>query len=263
MSRRWITFDLDGTLMQNPFSKWVFPEIAAAVSGQLGQSYDSVSALTAEHERRMEQGRYVEAYDWDEMLARLCQELGIEKSVDIEELVQKHSISPKVYLLEPEIPQLLLEMKAQGYALAAVTNGFYKYQAPVMQALSLLDCFDEVVTPERAGTGKPDTVILDMLAGKVVAHVGDRLDHDILLANRANAVSVLIERGLSQRASSLFPVQRPHDDEVVQVLQEKRRKESGRMQGITETVLPSEYRPTIVIRSIQELMPFLKEWKGG
>jgi len=35
MTKLWITFDLDGTLMQNPFGKWVFPEIAREVGKAL------------------------------------------------------------------------------------------------------------------------------------------------------------------------------------------------------------------------------------
>lgn len=263
MKQRWITFDLDGTLMQNPFSKWVFPEIAAAVSDLLGKTHDTVTALTAEHEQRMGQGRYVEAYDWDEMLARLCQELGIVKPVDVEELVHKHNVTPKVYLLEENIPQVLQTIKAYGYSLAAVTNGFYKYQAPVMQTLGLADCFDQVITPEKAGTGKPDPAILHLLPGEVVAHVGDRLDHDVQLANRAGIHSVLIEASLSERVRALHPCVRLGDREVLQLCLRKWRKEHRIGQDIAEMDLPKEVKPAFVISSIQELVMLIEEWKGG
>lgn len=263
MKQQWITFDLDGTLMQNPFSRWVFPEIAAAVSGMLGMPYDTVSALAAEHERRMAQGRYVEAYDWDEMLAQLCRELGIEKPFDVEELVRKHSFPPKVYLLEPQILQVLQAIRERGYALAAVTNGFYKFQAPVMQTLGLADCFDEIITPEMAGTGKPDPAILDLLAGEVVAHVGDRLDHDVQLANRAGAVSVLVERAISDTARALHPYVRMDDPEVLRLCHEKWRRESRRSSNTAGMQLPGELRPTAVISSIRELVPLAGEWKRG
>lgn len=261
MSKRWITFDLDGTLMQNPFGKWVFPEIADTVSGQLGKSYDTVAELIAEHEFRMDQGRYVEAYDWDEMLVGLCDRLGIDKPCEIEQLVRKHCVDPKVHLLEPGILEVLEELKRLGYSLAVVTNGFYKFQAPVMEVLGLLDMFEVVITPERVGTGKPDPEILQSLPGKVVAHVGDRLDHDVQLANRSNLSSILIERSLLDAGIELPPSERMKDARVMQLCLEKWRRESR--QDHMEEALPYALTPMAVIFSVRELLALLSEWKGG
>ncbi|MGV2720150.1 UNVERIFIED_CONTAM: hypothetical protein PO554_27185, partial [Klebsiella pneumoniae] len=64
MNKRWITLDLDGTLMQNPFGAWVFPEVASTVSRKLGREHDIVAELIAEHEKRMALRQWVAAYDW-------------------------------------------------------------------------------------------------------------------------------------------------------------------------------------------------------
>lgn len=261
MTKRWITFDLDGTLMQNPFGKWVFPEIAQTVSGKLGRPYDAVAELVAEHERRMAQGRYVEAYDWDEMLEGLCARLGIENSCDIERLVQKHCVHPKVHLLEEGIAQALEEMKKLGFSLAVVTNGFYKYQAPVMETLGLLPLFEVVITPERVGTGKPDPAVLRDLPGEVFAHVGDRLDHDVQLANKCNIVSILIERSLDGQGIDLEPEMRANDQRVLQRCLDKWGKESG--EQLSTDVLPDVFIPRVVVFSVRELLSLLREWKGG
>lgn len=93
--KKWITFDLDGTLMQNPFGKWVFPEVEELISNQLQRQFKSTEALVREHELRMQQNRTVEAYDWDEMVKQLLAELQIELEIDVEQLVLKHSIDPK------------------------------------------------------------------------------------------------------------------------------------------------------------------------
>ncbi|RNB83561.1 HAD family hydrolase [Brevibacillus panacihumi] len=261
MTKQWITFDLDGTLMQNPFGKWVFPEIAQTVSGKLGRPYDTVAELVAEHERRMRQGRYVEAYDWDEMLEGLCARLGIEKPCDIESLVQKHCVHPKVHLLESGIAEALEEMKKLGFSLAVVTNGFYKYQAPVMEALGLLPLFEAVITPERVGTGKPDPAVFRTLPGEVFAHVGDRLDHDVQLANKCNVVSVLIERSLDGQGIDLEPERRATDQRVLQWCLDKWGKESGETHSTD--VLPDLFTPRVVVFSVRELLSLLREWKGG
>ncbi|GED71386.1 hypothetical protein BRE01_50880 [Brevibacillus reuszeri] len=260
MSKRWVTFDLDGTLMQNPFGVWVFPEIAAVVSGKLGWTCDVIAEMVAEHERRMEQGRYVEAYDWDDILGMQCKQLGVTESFEIEPLLRKHAVSPKIHLLEPGILKVLRAIKDSGFALAVVTNGFYKFQAPVMEALGLLDFFDEVLTPERAGTGKPDPKILDMLPGDVVAHVGDRLDHDVRMANLRNVTSVFIDRKLPDELRALEAQLRSGDQRMIARCLEKWKKESRNSAAST---LPSEFLPTVVIYSMDELMLILNEEKGG
>ncbi|WP_035299249.1 HAD family hydrolase [Brevibacillus thermoruber] len=252
--KRWITFDLDGTLMQNPFGGWVFPEIAAAVAGWLGRPYDIVAELVREHERRLRQGRYVEAYDWDGMLAELLGRLGIRESVEIAAIVQKHAVPPKIRLLEAEVPAVLAALQAKGYALAAVTNGFYKYQNPVMKVLGLAEYIAAVVTPERAGAGKPDPAIFRPLGGEVVAHVGDRLDHDVQLANRCGVFSVFVCRGLPEGLRAVDPRLRSRHDLMRQICLEKWKREGGaQTEGQGAALLPAELLPQAVIGTIGEL----------
>ncbi|MGG1662822.1 HAD family hydrolase [Brevibacillus sp. NRS-1366] len=260
MSKRWVTFDLDGTLMQNPFGAWVFPEIADVVSGRVGRTFDIVAEMVAEHEARMEQGRYVEAYDWDNILELQCKQLGMEESFEIEPLLRKHAVAPKISLLEPGILEVLSEIKIRGFALAVVTNGFYKFQAPVMEALGLLHHFDEILTPERVGTGKPDPGMIQVLSGEVVAHVGDRLDHDVQMANRRNVTSVFIDRNLPVELKELGARIRSSDQRMITRCLEKWRKEC---RNTSVYVLPSVFLPAVVIHSMQELVLILDESKGG
>ncbi|MFS0558914.1 HAD family hydrolase [Brevibacillus sp. 179-C9.3 HS] len=260
MSKRWISFDLDGTLMQNPFGAWVFPEIARIISGRLGREHDIISEMVAEHERLMAQERYVKAYDWDGILSSRCDALCVEKMIEIESLVRKHSVIPKVHLLEDGILQVLSELRERGYSLAVVTNGFYKFQAPVMEALGLLECFDEIVTPERAGTGKPDPVILQKLPGEVIAHVGDRLDHDVQLANRSHATSVLIERKLPEELLGIEPLMRAHDHRVRLLCLEKWKREC---KNPLLSEVPELMMPRIVIHSMKELPSAMDELEVG
>ena len=65
-------------------------------------------------------------------------------------------MEPKVYLLEKSVCEVLGELKRNGFSLAVVTNGFTKYQLPVMNVLKLTEHFDLIVTPEEAGFAKPD-----------------------------------------------------------------------------------------------------------
>jgi len=257
-NKRWITFDLDGTLMQNPFGAWVFPEIAEAVCRKLGRPHDIVSEMVAEHETRMKEGRCVEAYDWDDILRQRLRELELHLPLEIEPMVRKHAVPPKVRLLESGIVDSLTEMKARGFSLAVVTNGYYKFQAPVMEALGLLSLFDEVVTPERAGTGKPDPAILQGLGGQTIAHVGDRLDHDVQLANRSRAAAILIHRTLPAELKSLSPFSRVKDPKGIGLCMERGRKEC---KNAPWNELPSELLPTALVDSVHELLAILDAWQ--
>lgn len=257
MSKRWISFDLDGTLMQNPFGAWVFPEIARVISGQLGREHDIVSEMVEEHEQLMAQKRYVEAYDWDAILSRKCERLCVEQ-IDIEALVRKHAVPPKIYLLEAGLLEVLAAIRGRGYSLAVVTNGYYKFQVPVMEALGLVEYFDEIITPERAGTGKPDPAILQSLPGKVIAHVGDRMDHDVQLANCSCITSVLIERKFPEEVLRLKAMMRGDDHRMRLFCLEKWKREC-RNPLIEE--LPELLIPRLVIHSLGELISVMDEQK--
>jgi FMN phosphatase YigB (HAD superfamily) len=239
--KKWITFDLDGTLMQNPFKHWVFPEIDEAVA-KIRPECKAVQEMVLENERRMDNHLYPSAYDWDDILNQFLKKHGIELSLNIEELVKKHSQIPKVFLLEDGIPDVLKELKARGFSLAVITNGFYKYQYPVMESLGLACLFDEINTPDRVLCAKPDINMGKVLTetGTIAAHVGDRVDHDVVFANHLGAKSILIDRHLPEDIAALPPVIRP------MMLKEEW---DGSKNGP-----PKLSMPDIVITSIKELL---------
>lgn len=226
----WITFDLDGTLMQNPFGQWVFPEIEERLSLAAKRPVRLAETLMREHSRRLAgPSPAVAAYDWDGMVQELADSLQAEVSLNIEQLVRKHSAEPKISLLEPGIIAVLETLKLNGYSLAAVTNGFYKYQFPVMEKLGLSGFMTEVVTPERAGCCKPDAAILRNLLerGTVAAHVGDRLDHDVALARAAGVPAVWICRDLPEQLHALLPEKRTQRAEFTELLKRHWDREQG------------------------------------
>ncbi|WP_156157903.1 HAD family hydrolase [Gordoniibacillus kamchatkensis] len=251
--KQWITFDLDGTLMQNPFGKGVFPEVEEQISAALQRPFRATEALVREHELRMQQGLTVAAYDWDDMVRRLLAELQLQLDLDVERLVLKHSAAPKIYLLEETVIPTLRRLAERGYSLAAVTNGFYKYQYPVMERLGLGEWFDEIVTPEKAGCGKPDAGILRLLqeTGRIVAHVGDRLDHDVYMANRAGVPSVLIHRKLPEPLRALTPQERAANAEFAAICAEKLQAENP-LAAVDP--YPAAYKPTHVLVRLEELL---------
>ncbi|WP_042146717.1 HAD family hydrolase [Paucisalibacillus sp. EB02] len=250
MTKKWLTFDLDGTLMQNPFGKWVFPEIVSLIKKEMNEEADIMGLIIDEHERRMSQNRVLEAYDWDNIVEDLLFELGNSSlKIDIECLVHKHSVSPKVHLLEENIIESLKLL--EGYSLAVATNGYLKYQLPVMKEIGLDSVFDEIITPEQTGYAKPNYKILNSLKKEeLYGHVGDRIDHDIVMANKMGITSIFINRNLPFSTRSLPVDERNKDKAFLELCKEKWYKEnSKRHVPFTEECIPDK-----VIYSIGELV---------
>ncbi|SET06632.1 haloacid dehalogenase superfamily, subfamily IA, variant 1 with third motif having Dx(3-4)D or Dx(3-4)E [Oceanobacillus limi] len=257
MTKQWITFDLDGTLMQNPFIQWVFPEIVSAFQQELNQDININKIIVAEHELRMKENKVVEAYDWDDIVARTIRKLNLSLKIDVAHLVEKHAVEPKVYLLEQNIINSLEELKRQNYSLAAVTNGYAKYQIPVMKELGLYTLFNEIITPDRCGYAKPDSRILNTLKkdGEIMAHIGDRIDHDVVLANRLGIKSVWINRNLPSPFLEMVPARRGEIKRLDVICKEKWKQENKQ----DSTQFPNEGFPDFIITSIDELVDLFIE----
>lgn len=245
---QYITFDLDETLMQNPFSKWVFPEIDRLVAPHLELKDGILPEIKKEHRKRLEQAQDAAAYDWDDILKQILVEKNIPITIDIAELVQKHAVDPKVYLLENDALTVLEELKSRGYLLGVVTNGFYKYQVPVMETIQLVTYIDKIITPCNTGYCKPEIKMADRLLeeGEIIAHVGDRLDHDVYFANQLGALSILIDHQMPEAVRRISPDRRVEQKDYLKtVFQQKK---------YGELVPEENYLPKIVIYSIRELL---------
>ncbi|MGZ9583151.1 HAD family hydrolase [Paenibacillus marinisediminis] len=251
--KRWITFDLDGTLMQNPFGAWIFPEIEQVLATEYKQACDSRNRLYGVHYRLLQDQQLIAAYDWDAIVKQVTEELGLTAAINVEELVVKHATVPKIHLLEDTIVPVLSQLKADGYSLAAVTNGFYKYQYPVMKVLGLADLMDAIITPEMAGCAKPDCRMVDSLRedSVIVAHVGDRLDQDVVFANQLGAASILVHHQLPNEMLELSPCQRAESKDVDELLEKIAMREAPPHVQATVT---DAYKPKYVIQSIGELL---------
>lgn len=255
VKKKWIAFDLDGTLMQNPFVSHVFPEIEQRAIELDARLNGVTQHLLQEHKSKMECGQYAEAYDWDEILSLYLLANNIQEPINVQEILMKHCKPPNVYLLEKSILNVLEKLKSKGYALAVVTNGFKRYQVPVLEVLDLKRHFDVIVTPEEARYAKPDREIFANLmdSGEVVAHVGDRIDHDVVLANNLGVRSIWINRNLPESLSQLPINERSLGGKLYDIVLEKLQKETH--SEIKE--LPREAFPTEVICSIEELLVIL------
>lgn len=308
-----VTFDLDGVLMCNPFRRGVFPHVVRALD-----SYASVIAaretgvdseklvlqlIVDEAIQRLLEGRMVDAYDWDDIVARVAMDLasragafeaqsvalsgspsgmpagapsgvrsdpppGVLTEVprfDIAALVRHYCRVPGMIARLEGAYETLDTLKSAGYTLAVVTNGYLKYQAPVLEALGLIDFFSAIITPEQASAAKPMPGIFHMAwAGwrgghSLPVHVGDDIIHDAWGAKMAGGHSVWLRRDIPHSLRRLLPEDRPRAADFASIRYASFR---ATMAADAYGASPSDCQPDALICALGELPALLARLKA-
>ena len=200
-----VSFDLDGVILRNPFRDGIFPEVSAMLAtGWGGDASAAFAAILEEHRRRLRlkerPGAYdpVAPYDWDDIFRHVARQAGCDLGeLDVAQRV-RHYVAQVGYAgcTHPTVPATLWWLREQGHRLVAVTNGLWRYQQPVLQALGLEPVWEAVSAPDLTGTSKPDlqafrAVCSDASAPEAV-HVGDDLLYDVAAARRAGLRAVWV-----------------------------------------------------------------------
>lgn len=222
-----VSFDLDGVLQRNPFHAGrpdgVFGHIQRELTPYLGGDpetafKEALRLILAEHRSRMQAGRYVDAYDWDDMVRLVAGRYGYPGRLDVPALVRHYVKEPGMVWLYPGAAECLQALQAQGRTLVTITNGYQVYQEPILVQLGIRQYFAAMVTPEMVGTMKPMPEMFraaEVYGGPYV-HVGDTLTHDIAGPHRAGWMSIyIVQPGaggyteLPPAARGLAPWERP------------------------------------------------------
>lgn len=181
--------DLDATLIRGPLGS-VIADLDAQVAREQG--------ITGLHDQVMTEAQRLltedpaAAYDWQSILDRVARERAADLPFDIVERLEE--VAPaRTRLLEDEAPEVLQRLKAEGWRLVVITNGWHRYQVPALRAVGLLDLVDELVTADSAGAPKPDPAMFQaaMSGSGPLVHLGDRLDDDVLGARSAGGAAIL------------------------------------------------------------------------
>ncbi|MGE5584536.1 MAG: HAD family hydrolase [Bacillota bacterium] len=286
-----ITFDLDGVLIQNPFRRGVFPHVCRTLApyvisargraqevqvctggGIRGSSAGCppqdperavLHLIIQEAKKRITEGHLVEAYDWDDIVACVAADLASgtgassAPSLDVAGLVRHYCRMPDMIALLPGAHEVLSSLHEDGYTLGVVTNGYRRYQLPVLQALGIDHFFDVMITPEGARAAKPQARIFRAAWNGRLAplHVGDDLIHDAWGARAAGGYSVWLHRDLPDDLRREPPEQRPRCDGFASV---RDRAYSGVLAGEAFGVSASACVPHAVIETLGELPGLLR-----
>lgn len=211
-----ISFDLDGVIIQNPFANGVFPWVrqhvraatpALAALEQAEAERQMTAAVNNIWMTRMQEGSFVGAYDWDEILNEASKSLDGPEIPDVAGLVERFSAEAGMISILPGAVEGLQLLREHGATIHALTNGYRKYQWPVLVALGIEHYFDTVYTPEAIGFAKPQAGAFHAIPGLQV-HVGDTLVHDVMGANLAGLTSVWMTPGLPAELAPYTPAER-------------------------------------------------------
>lgn len=217
-----LTFDLDRVLIQNPFALGVFPEVRRRLRPYVDRSMTGgtdpdlwiMRRIVGAAEDRARAGDYVGSYDWDAIVQGVAEELGCPERLDIEAMVHSYCRLPYIAAYGDVVPALET-LRERADSLWWISNGFARYQLPVVEALGLEGYFDGYFAPELHGAVKPQTELFRAAiaeAGQPPAagvHVGDRFTDDVAGPKRAGMRAVLIERHLPESLRHVPPLDLP------------------------------------------------------
>ena len=144
-----LTFDLDRVLIQNPFALGVFPEVRRRLRPYVDRSMTGgtdpdlwiMRRIVGAAEDRARAGDYVGSYDWDAIVQGVAEELGCPERLDIEAMVHSYCRLPYIAAYGDVVPALET-LRERADSLWWISNGFARYQLPVVEALGLEGYFD-------------------------------------------------------------------------------------------------------------------------
>jgi len=204
-----VLFDLDHTL-------WDYETNSAAALEQLYHKYGLASLGAASCEKFISNFTRINTDLWDKhdrnIIGRdvlrndrfdlVFQSSGLnERELSLRFSDEYLRESPKGKHLVPHAKDVLDYLRAKGYSLYIVTNGFEEIQGTKIASGGITDYFSGVVTSARAGSRKPEKGIFEFVM-KESGHgpqeavmVGDNLLTDIAGARNASIDTVFYNPG--------------------------------------------------------------------
>jgi putative hydrolase of the HAD superfamily len=195
-------FDLDGTLMINPFGGEIFPRLTSQMAMAAGITPQAAkTAIMAEYQRRRSAPHYPNAawvMDWDDIIQTTCHTLKIPDGLIAPNachlLVKQFASPPHTQTLDDAVSVLRqLRMENTERRLVVSTMGLSKYQLPVLHALDLQGCFDAFLMPDLAGFLKHEAGFFANEIRPDGHHIsiGDNYIHDVIFPKSLGFRSIL------------------------------------------------------------------------
>jgi len=248
-----VLLDVDGVLIQNPYRRLIFPEVARKLVEE-ERVQEFVDMMLNESIRRTKEGKLVSAYDWDDIVRAVSKRIGIDGNVSVANIAVEVCSSSAEIKAYPDAIPTLLKLKNKGIELIALTNGFYDIVTPVLRKTGVLELLDGLITPDKVGAAKPSPRIFLVASEGAIEpiFVGDNVSVDICGASSAGISSVLLWRELPEELS-IDPKERAAKAYTLGLIREKLMSES------TSFLAPSQgCIPNFLIQNLEELLKIVE-----
>lgn len=256
--------DLDRVLIQNPFLFGVYPDIRSRlrplvrpeIIGDADPDRWLMKQIYTKHGQRLLAADWVAASDWDSIVNEVATELGYDERIDVTALVRHYARPPYIAAYQ-DVAAALEWLRENVRSLWWISNGFARYQIPVMEALRLQRYFDGYFAPDTHGDIKPHAHIFEAAidaAQQDRTHgvmVGDSLTADVAGARLNGMLGVWLDRALNPVFDGISPWDIPKMEFFPQYLVSNAHKEfQADAYGLD---IPNDCMPHAVIRSLDQL----------
>ncbi len=116
-------------------------------------------------------------------------------------IITYHNVKFALLRPYPDTIKTLIELKNMGLKLGVITDGITIKQWEKLIRLGIVDFFDDVITSEEFGLGKPNIEFFEYGINKMelnpneTVYVGDRVDRDIIPAKKVGMHTIRILKG--------------------------------------------------------------------
>lgn len=265
-----LTFDLDGTLIDSPFDRLVFPWVDREFAHR---GVRGARALFRDEQlRRFDDGRRREGFDWDDIARTVAAEQGVDWDHDLCAVMAGALAEPlRAFPPYPDVAGALDALCAQGFSLFVISNGYARYQRLTLELMGLGGYFAATLGPDTIGCAKPDPKVFAApeLQAPVTAHVGDLLTQDVAAARGAGVPAVLVIRpdmaapGYAPCADH-SPGERPRmllESGWLAAQLEKEHRYLGRAAPDVALTVDHAACPDAVVLNLGELPALVGEWR--
>ena len=251
----WISFDLDGTILDWPFGQVVFKPLRDSFGTPALHE-----AFRLEFRRRFAGQWPVSAFDWDDIHDCITTRLDHPRLPRILELAHQGDWS-NPELIYVDTKPALEQLSSMGYKSVVGTNGFAQYQRVALNKLGI--SVPHVLAPDTVGFVKPQAEFLSTFHtlepdGVIGVHVGDLLAQDVMSANRAGVRAVWIWREMPADLRMIPVADRPLDAAMQRAVQRTFELELER-DGRFGEAYEHTPRPDIIVADLLELVSVLPD----
>jgi len=169
-----VVFDLDGTLVHNQAFRYAYMRLPERLGLRIDpRAFEEVFLET--YYSLVRSGRLKEAFDWDNVARIALRRFGASYEEDAFLDLLVNGIRRGLVIVARGALEVLRELKKSGLVLGVLTNGYSKYQIPVLEATGIISLIDVVATNDLLEEPKPSLAAFRSLGSLIGCDVADMI----------------------------------------------------------------------------------------